>query len=119
MAINYLKKSNVTFVTDEPWRLLGRPRDTAQLQIASCYPMREALGLAEGANGALCTVGAARRSCVGVPVGNWPPNAPHRLLLLNRNIRTPFGIPCGPAFNIRRATINKVKDNTTNRRTSF
>ena len=23
-------------VTDEPWRLLGRPRDTAQLQIASC-----------------------------------------------------------------------------------
>ena len=27
----------------------------------------------------------------------------------NRNIRTPFGIPCGRAFNSRRATINKVK----------
>ena len=71
----------IYIVTDEPWRLLGRPWDTTQLQIASCYPKREALGLAEGANGALCTVGAARQSCVSVPVGNWPPNGPHRLQL--------------------------------------
>ena len=78
----FFRECLVLSVTDEPWRLLGRPRDTTQLQIASCYLTREALGLAEGAKYALCTVGAARRSCVGAPVGNWPPNAPHRLHLL-------------------------------------
>ena len=81
------------FVTDEPWWLLGRPRDTTQLQIASCYSMRKALASQKVQSMHFAPWEQLDEAASVLQWGTGRPTRHIASICSNRNIRTPFWHP--------------------------